>query len=337
MSITIKDVAKDAGCSLSTVSKYLNGGKLREKSKIKIEASIEKLHYFPNSAARGLRNNHTFTIGVFIPTFSDVYNTDVAYHLEKEIYQHNYSVLFSSYSDEEEIKTDIEMMLSFHVDGIIVVNTCMSEILTENIRKLEIPIVFTDKPVLKVPFDGVLADNVNGAYFGVKHLIDQKYQRIAIITGELLHNSARERYVGYTRALEDYGIPLESSLIYKGDYSIQSGYDGIVKLMDQENPPDAVFVSNVTSCEGVMSAIATLHIHSPGELGIVTFDDYDFSLFVKPNLTSVKQPIAEIAKESVELMIRRIEGDYSDYPFIKRIACTLIERKSSLKSPKGNR
>lgn len=126
--------------------------------------------------------------------------------------------------------------------------------------------------------------------------------------------TSRERLRGYLRVMEDYGCPIRKEYMIQGDFSYKSGYEGIRRLWELEKKPTAVFVSNYDMCLGAMAAVYNLNIRVPEELSVVSFDDFELSVMVRPRLTTVRQPLEQMADTAVDLLYRRMQGDYSDFP-----------------------
>ncbi|MGE4284250.1 MAG: LacI family DNA-binding transcriptional regulator [Clostridia bacterium] len=330
MAVTIKDVAKATGLSLSTISKYINGGSVREYNKKKIDEAIEKLGFSPNSMARGLRSSKTYSVGLVIPFLKDGYQAQIAANFENVLQEAGYTVVLCCHRDDIVLANEaLRFLAERKVDGVIF-NALPNENMNfDPLIYQNIPVVIYEQRIHPDKFDCITVDSAAGAYEAVEHLILQGYKRIATITGDLRNNTAVERYRGYRRVLDDYCIPFDSSLVYEGKYDVISGFTGMNTLWQQTERPDALFTANYHMCVGAISATQRLHINIPSDLAIVTFDDMEFSQLVHPTLTSIKQPIDQLISAVISILFKRINGDYSDPIKYLRIKPDLVVRDSS--------
>lgn len=333
MAVTIKDVARETDLAISTISKYINGGKVKEENRTKIEAAIQKLGYQPNEFARGLRSAKTYSIGIIVDNLRAVFSAEIVGLIEKKLKEMGYSILLCSHGNSPELLSElIEFLVEKQVEGIVLepITCCMDSL--ELAAERGIPVISIDRVLDAKRFDSVTSNSMLGIYQGVEYLIEKGHRSIAIITatkkGEVEISSGAERLRGYLRALEDYEIPVQDDLILSGDFSFQSGYDCMKKLWKRKEKPTAVIVSNYNMCLGMMAAIHEMKIKVAAKLSVVTFDDMEFSEITKPRLTAIRQPVEPIAQHVVEIMMKRIAGDYSDFPQNVKVHTTFSERES---------
>ena len=330
MPVTIKDVARVTGLSLSTISKYINGRNVRSYNRELIEKAINDLGFSPNAMARGLRSAKTFSIGLVIPFLKDGYQAQIAAKFENSLREKGYTVVLCCHRDTIDLTNEaLRFLAQRKVDGVI-----FSAIPSESIdfRPLiieDIPIVVYEHRVHPDKFDCITVDNTAGAYEAVEHLVLQGYQRIATITGDLENNTAIERYRGYRRVLEDYCIPLDPDLVFKGAYDVVSGFEGLNEFWKLDDKPDALFTANYHMCVGAVTASQQLGLRIPEDLAIVTFDDTEYSQLVHPKLTSIKQPLDQLISATITVLLKRIGKDYADPLKYLRIKPDLIVRESS--------
>lgn len=330
MTVTIKNVAEETGLSLSTISKYINGGNVRDYNKKKIDAAIAKLNFSPNAMARGLKSSKSFSVGLVIPFLKDGYHAQMAALFEHIFHEAGYTLILSCHRDTIQIANkSIQFLAERKVDGVIF-NASFSEGLDFAPLTIQnIPVVMCEQRIQPEHFDCITVDNVQGAYEAVEHLIKQGYRKIATITGDLKNNTAVERYRGYRRVLEDYCIPFDPSLVYKGVYDVVSGRKGMQALWQLEEKPDALFIANYHMCIGAFSVIPSLRITLPGDLAIATFDDLEYSQLVTPTLTSVRQPIEQLINETTDVLFKCMNGNFNTPRKYVRIKPELIVRNSS--------
>lgn len=326
---TIKDVARETGLAISTISKYMNGGTVREKNRKKIEEAVRRLNYVPNSSARGLRTKRTYRVGVITGVVNSPHTSAVISEVERKLREKGYTMLFFSY-DGSLKKTEqyIEYMIETGMDGMLVTipgNRAGSLVLPGSGT---IPVVTMEENCGIVEGDCVQTNCIMGAYEIVEHLIKKGHTDIALVKGREFSMTAEERIRGYLRVMEDYGIPVKPEYVVRGDYTYQGGYRAVARLWNLKNRPTAVFVTNYDMSMGAMEAVRDLGIRIPEELSVVVFDDFELSVMVRPKLTSVRQPLTELADAACELLIQRMNGDYSNYPRRIRLKPQCIYRDS---------
>ena len=329
MAVTIKDVARETNLAISTISKYMNGGTVRHENRVLIEAAVQKLGYSPNRSARGLRTSKTYMIGLVTGRVNSPHTAAIVSGIEKRFRELGYSVIFATHEENGvQIEDYLEYLLERGVDGIIsspiaAGGDCLKRAVEQNI-----PVLVVEENSGEMRTDCVQVDCCGGAYQIVEHLIESGHHRIAIIKGPENKLTARERLRGYFRVLEDYGYPVRQDYLIPGDFTYQSGYKGIMKLWKLEEKPSAVFVSNYDMCLGAMAAVHNLDIRVPEALSVVSFDDFELSVMVRPKLTTIRQPLEEMANAACDLLYRRIQGDYSDFPKKIRLKTKCIYRDS---------
>lgn len=333
MAITIKDVAKETNLAISTISKYMNGGNVRIENREVIEEAIRKLGYRPNRAAQGLRSSKTYMVGLVVESMENQFFSLVTEHIERALKAKGYSLLICCHRDRiEKAKKSVDFLTEKQVDGIIIVAVSGEIDYMESARGKDIPVVVLDRIPRGLYYDSVSSNSATGMYCGVEYLVRMGHRNIGIITGTVFGNpcieNGNERLAGYLRVLEDYCLPINNANIKKGDFSFESGYRGLNELMTSKEPPTAIVTSNYNMTLGAVTAIHNLKLKIPEDISFVAFDDLEFSVITNPNLTSIRQPVEEIAWKSVELLLRRIGGDYMGFPQNIKLPTTFHERES---------
>lgn len=326
---TIKDVARETNLAISTISKYMNGGKVRKKNQELIDAAVQKLHYFPNNTARWLRTSKTYRVGVIAGIVDSPHTSAILNAIERKLRDQGYSTSFFSFDQNlEKTDTYVKYMLENGVDGMLITIPGNPGGSLQLPDEMEVPVVIIEENSGVIQGDCVQTSCTVGAYEMTEHLIKNGHQKIAVIEGRGNSMTAEERMRGYYRAMEDYGIPVRSEYIVYGDYSYQGGYRGIHQLWKLEDRPTAVFSTNYDMSLGSMEAIYDLGIQIPEELSVVVFDDFELSVMVRPKLTSVRQPLEKVADAACSLLMRRMNGDYADYPKRVRLNPLCVYRDS---------
>ncbi len=332
MAAAIKDVAKKTGLSISTISNFMNGKKVREENRILIEKAIRELGYRPNEFARGLRTAKSYMVGVLIFRMQDVFSAKMAGALERYLGEQGYSmILWSHEGDKSQAGEALDFMMKNQVEGIIAEPIPGEEQLYDRIYG-KIPIVAVDRALDMKKYDSVMSNSMLGVYQGTEYLIQKGHKRIAMLAAGKYDTkgmtSGIERLKGFVRAMEDYELEVRQEWVVEGDFTFQSGYEGMKKLWEQPERPTAVISANYNMCMGMMKAIHELGILVPEELSVLSMDDMIFTEICYPQITAIRQPAEEIAKKTVEIILKRIRGDYSDFPKTLKIHTDFIERES---------
>jgi LacI family transcriptional regulator len=330
----IKQVAERAGVSIATVSHVINNTRyVTDGTKNKVHRAMEELDYQPNSVARSLRNQKTKTIGLIVPILpsdtSNFFFMTVAQGIQKTLKQYGYQVLMTNNSTEEleEEKEQIRLFSSKLIDGLIIASIADEVGYLKDTVRSNYPVVFIDRKPIGYHGDFVLADGFGGTLEAVQTLLERGHKRIGFITGGLGISTSNERLNGYKKALADYGIAFDPSLVKVADSNYESGYESARELLG-ENDIDALFVANNVLTMGAVGYLQESRISIPEKLAVIGFDDYDWTKITTPPLTVIRQPSFEIGEKAAEVMIKRIESpdqaDFREY----RLPTTLVMRGS---------
>jgi LacI family transcriptional regulator len=330
MSVTIREVAKRANVSLGTVSRYLNGYKLREHNRLRIEEAIRELGFQENIIAKGLKNNRSMTIGVVLASLTDLFATSVITAAESILAKENYSIIVCDFqSSQLQLEQKLRFLKSRSVDGLILFPGKYScpEILQEYADD-GIPVVIVNDDMPSFQTDKVTVDNSNASFRAVEWLIHQNHRDIAIINGDLGTYTGRERYKGYLEAMQTYDIKPRDEYITYGHFSNRGGYEAAINLLSLEKPPTAIYITNYYMTFGAIIAINERKIKIPGDISIIGFDHFELSDVINPPLTVVEQPTQRIGEMAAQTVIRRIKGDYDDFPVSISVKTRMIIRDS---------
>ena len=322
---TIKDVARRAGVSQSTISKYMNGGNVRPENAEAIRQAISDLDYRVNPFARSLKTNQSRSIGVLLPDMTAPFYGSVVMALDKVLREHGYHSLISCYGSNHGLERDnLQFLLSNGIDGLVYAPENISaEEFEELTASRAIPMVQVDRIIQGVESDAVLVENSAAAYEAVSRLVDRGHRRIAAITGPKSVFSARERLVGYLRALSDRGILYDDSLVISDENTFATGYRGCDTLLTLPERPTAVFATNYDITIGLITAAREKGIRIPEELDIVGFDCLEVCAMMNPPMPVVHQPEAEIGQKAASYLIERLEG-FSGPSRTTRFRCRLV-------------
>ena len=321
---TIKDVARMAGVSQSTVSKYINGGQVRPANLEAIRSAIAALDYRVNPFARSLKTQRSHSVGILLPTLSAPFYSQIFTVLDKVLRESGYHTIISCYSSDHGLERDyLNFLIGTGVDGLIYLpENLTAEEFWEITANRGIPVVQVDREIPGITADAVLTDNTESACRAVTHLIRGGHRRIAAITGPSSLQTARERIAGYLRALEEAGIHYDDSLVIRGEHVFATGYQGLVELMGLPTPPTAIFSTNNDITIGAVTAARERGIDIPRDVAVFGYDCVDICSMMTPPLPVVHQPEQEIGRTAASWLIRRLEGDDSP-PRTVRLKCDI--------------
>lgn len=331
MAATMKDIARQTGLGLATISSYFNGGNVREKNRIKIEAAIEELHYEVNEVARGLKTNATRTIGVVIPELNNTFCAEIITGMEDVLRSHGYATIVCDCRTDRKLEQEaVEFLIRRRVDGIINMPVDEEGKHLRKFQKTGKPIVLIDRRIQGISCDSVLVDNRKAAEDAVQCFIKNGHRNIGIIGGPEGIFTAQERLAGYSKALKEAGIPIRGSLIFHGDYTIQGGVRGLEELVRSNPDMTAVFVTNYEMTMGAMIGVNELGIKIPEQLSMIGFDNLQFARACNPKLTIVSQPTDGIAREVARIMLEHLENGKQENEecFSEKLQTEIIEGKS---------
>lgn len=311
MKVTIKDIAKKADVSVTTVSRVLNNKPdVGDDTRAKILKIIDQLNYNPNSVARGLVMQKTHTIGLIIPDISNPFFPQVARAVEDKAQKLGYSVIFFNTDNNlEREKKAVELFQSKQVDGLIVSLSLGNEAVLKTLKAADYPVVQIDRSASDKLYPLVSIDNQNSAYQLVEYLFKKGHRKIAHISGDLNTTTAQARMKGYKEALKDYKLELNSDYIIKGDYSQQSGLKAMEKLLNLTERPTAVFAANDLSAAGAYKAIFAAGLEIPQDIAVAGHDDIDIASLLRPELTTMRQPKYDLGEKALTVLMEMIENN----------------------------
>ena len=331
--VTIKDVARRAGLSPSTVSRALNkSGYVSGEAQRRIDAAISELGYQPNWIARSLKGKPSHTIGLIIPDIFNVYYTALAYSVSDTLRAHEYALILCVSNENPEIDLNyLKTLREKRVDGIIYAHPACghNSPFVRELANSGMPIVELNRQREKDILDAVLADNFQGAYQMTEYLIGMGHRRIGLVMGELELTTGKNRLAGYRRALQDASIPSDSDLIRMGTFTREHGERATSELLQLAEPPTAIFAGSNRLLLGTLFALQRCGLHVPNDISLVAFDDAEWMSVANPPITAVDVATGEMARLAVDLLLRRIASpEREGKPVTYMLSTTLIERAS---------
>ncbi|WP_294079323.1 LacI family DNA-binding transcriptional regulator [Proteiniphilum sp. UBA5384] len=312
--VSLKIIAKELGVSAATVSLVLNGknknGRVSEEMSKRIIDKAAELNYIPNSLAKGLKMGHSKSIGLIVADISNVFFGTLALHIQNYAEKEGYTVIIGNTNEKlEEMEKIIAFLNSRQVDGLIITPAEGSEELIESLLKVNKPLVLVDRGFPKLNVPSVLINNYEICYRSVKQLIGQGYKNPAFITYRQDQYHTNERKRGFIEAVKDADL-------YKPDNVQEVSYqmlekdmdEAIIRLLHSKNRVDAIFfATNTISMAGIKSLLKH-EILIQKDIQVMCFDETDAINLFPFRVPFIKQPIEEMAKRSLELLIERIEN-----------------------------
>ena len=331
--VSLKDIAKKVGVSTALVSYALDKnkeGRVGKEMAAKIRQAAKALNYQPNQVAKSLRSGKSYTIGLIVADISNPFFAHIARIIEDEAKKNNYTVIFGS-SDEKADRTWdlINVFLNRQVDGFIIVPSENSEKQIFYLKKHNIPFVLLDRYFPEIPTSYVVTDNFKASYQAVLRLIESGHERIGMIVYDTKLFHMQERRRGYWEALWDHNLVSESSWLKEvrhGEVK-EDTEAAISEMLSLEAPVEAIFFASNTIAINGLKQINRLNVKVPDDLAVVSFDEGDLFDFFYCPLTHVRQPIVDLSKESVKILLDMIRQDSSN---VKQVCleAELVLRKS---------
>jgi LacI family transcriptional regulator len=327
---TVADVAKRAGVSISTAARVLSGtGYAADETRQLVLDAARELGYVPNQIARSLRTRRTRTIGLLIGDVENSFYSVIARHVEAVAKHAGYHVVLCNSDDDPRIEREyLRLLEGMNVAAVIVTPTAKNRRHLDRLMEKGIVIVQVDRRVDGLDADAILVDNEAGAASAVAHLIEAGHTRIGIVTGELDVHTASQRLAGYHRALRDAGIPIHEPLIRSASFHREHAIEDATALIRAKPTPTAIFAANNILAEATLIALAQQGLRVPRDVSVAAFDDVQWMSMVEPPVTTVRQPIADMARSAAELAIRRLRDGRDGPPNTVVFRTELVERGS---------
>jgi DNA-binding LacI/PurR family transcriptional regulator len=324
------DVARRAGVSASTVSRSLTRQELvRPETRQQVLKIIKEMAYTPHPLARGLITGKSYTIGLVVPTLSNLYYGQIAEGCEKAVRNKGYNLILASSSDRHSIERKaVDMFLRRRVDGLIIAGSLDPEEVAR-LSPGSTPVVFTSQSTDSFDgFDYVLIDDALGARLACGELLSCGHDRLALITGPEASPTSKRRLRGVRSELEEIGVSIEGHYIRCGVFSsFESGFRAMDALIGVDPTPTGVFAFSDTLAAGAIRAIQQRGLRVPGDIGVVGFGDTPFAAYLSPRLTTIKSSGFELGQKAAESILSRI--DTPEQPPVRLVLPVEIVRRES--------
>jgi DNA-binding LacI/PurR family transcriptional regulator len=328
---TQKDVAREAGVSIATISRYVNNKTpIKPSKRERVQQAIEKLNYQPNLIARSLKLKITNTVALIFADVKDPFYSYIANKAERIAHNHGFSVILcnTEYSSSKELRY-IEMLKNRNVDGFMILTTVTPKAKLAAILKNQ-KVVFVDQSSGFRNEIFVKLNNREGVRQGIDYLVKNGHRDIGVINLTLSSTTGFERFEGYKQALREYGIPYKRQYVKFSGTSdwIESGYEKTVELLNLKHRPTAIFPMNGATTIGALRAIHENGLKVPDDISVIGFDENYFAELLSPALTTIAQPVEDFGEIGMRLLIETIRKKTPPKKNIIELAPHLIVRDS---------
>lgn len=311
---TMKDIARLAQVSTSTVSHVINGSRfVSDEIREKVMRIVAELNYTPSAVARSLKVRETKTIGLLVTATNNPFFAEVMAGVEQYCQQHQYNLIIATTGgDAKRLQQNLQTLMHKQVDGLLLM--CGDSRFQADIElTISLPLVVMDWWFTELNADKILENSALGGYLATKALIDTGHRKIGIITGNLKKSVAQNRLQGYKNALSESKIALNPHWIVESHFDFEGGVLGIQSLLTQSSRPTAVFCCSDTIAVGAYQAIQQQGLRIPQDLSIMGYDDIELARYLSPPLSTICQPKAELGKLAVEALLQRIKNPNENY------------------------
>lgn len=327
---TIRDVARIAGVSITTVSATINGTKpVSETLRRRVWEAVEAAGYHPDPIARHLRSGVSTTVGLIVPDIATPWAAHLARAMQAALTERGYNMLFASNQDDPEREfKEIELFNAHRVAGTVLASTSHGENYAARLATLlHGPTVLVDRVVPGLALDCVTDDNHLGAQLITRYLLRLGHRRIAFLAGRPGISPSDERLEGFVRTLQEAGVSMEADLVRRSVHRYEHAYDAVQELMSRPSPPTAIMCINIAQQLGTMAGLKSLGVSVPGDVSVASFDGFHPAEGYAPSTTSLAQDIGGISAQAAELLLQRIAGS-TEPPRLVRVAPSLKVRES---------
>lgn len=332
---TVRDVARRAGVSVSTVSHVLNQTRfVSDDLRERVLAAMRDLDYEPNAVARMLSLRRSNALGLIVSDIRNPFFASVARGVEDVAQEHGYTVVLCN-SDEDLTKETacLRALQTRQVDGVLLASAGVADEYLTRLAQAGYPVVLVDRKLPDLDLPSVVLDNEGAAYRAVQHLVECGYRRIGMLSGRPSISTTTERIAGYQRALREAGLMVDDALVVSGESTREGGARATLELLDLDPPPDAIFSGNNLMSIGALEAIASRRLLVPDDVALVGFDDVPWSDAFRPHLTTVAQPTYELGRQAALMLVDLLRSP--GVSALRRVVLdgTLVIRESASPRP----
>ncbi len=310
MAATYKDIQRLTGLSLSTISKYFNGGNVLDENRKAIERAAAGLKFRMNDYARGLKSRRSKTIGILIPELSSTFHTSIITDVEDILRRNGYgTIVCDSRLDKQVEREALAFLLGKMVDGIIAIPFDKTGEFLKLAGDRNVPVVLIDRLATDYRTDAVIVDNFGAAEMAAREFVENGHQRIAMLCGPEGIFTMKSRMEGFQKALLKNHVKLNSEYFISEEMTIGGGHEGVGRLLRLQDPPTALFCANYEITLGAIIALHEAAVKIPDDLSVIGFDNILLAKVIQPSLTMIVQPMREIAENAARMMLDRLESE----------------------------
>lgn len=333
MDITIKDVAKKAGVSISTVSRVINDSKpVSNEIRQRVLEVIRETGYTPNPVARSLVMKKSQLIGVVVPNISNLFIGEMLSGVEEIGKMYGYDMLLcNSYGELEQEIRYLNLLKAKQVEGIVFMTWKLQEELVEYLSDIDVPIVLINRNTSSLNIPSVSIDNYGATYEMTNYLIDQGHQRIALIRNNKDKDAfGFDQFRGYKKSLEDHGLAVDEKLVGYGNYKLEDCYKIVEGFIEEKILPSAIFATSDLMAIGAINCLLDFGYRVPEDVSVVGYNDIKLASVYRPKLTTIHQPIYDIGAVATRMIIKIINKEEIEHNIVV-LPHQLIIRGSSMK------
>lgn len=328
---TMKDIARLAQVSTSTVSHVINGSRfVSDEIREKVMRIVAELNYTPSAVARSLKVRETKTIGLLVTATNNPFFAEVMAGVEQYCQKNQYNLIIATTGgDAKRLQQNLQTLIHKQVDGVLLM--CGDSRFQADMElTVPLPLVVMDWWFTELNADKILENSERGGYLATKSMVDAGHQKIGIITGNLRKSVAKNRLQGYKKALSEANIVLNPDWIVESHFDFEGGIVGAQKLLALSDRPTAIFCCSDTIAIGAYQAIQNQGLRIPQDISIMGYDDIELARYLFPSLSTISQPKAELGKLAVETLLQRIQEPNENYrTLVLEPTCILRESISS--------
>lgn len=311
MPINSKEIAARVGVSQATVSRVINNkDNVREDTRRRVLAVIEEMGYIPDAGARGLVTQRTTKIGLIVSDIVNPFYPELVESVEEFARDSGYAVLLcNTQRDPSKDRICARFLIEQRVAGVLFTSVTPQSTAPTQFTRARTPFVFMNRYLTNLAVPSVLTDNVGGAYKMVEYLIELGHTRIGFVRGLPDTTTSQDRELGYRHCLLDHGLQIDDALLEQGNYDWKAAHAATVRLLQLPDRPTAIFCANDYMAFGALDAAYDLALAVPEDVSIVGFDNIQLSSLKTVGLTTVEQPIAEMARRAMAILLEIIRAD----------------------------
>ncbi|MCB1379159.1 MAG: LacI family DNA-binding transcriptional regulator [Alphaproteobacteria bacterium] len=311
---TMKDVARLAGVSIATVSAALSGKNYVSPTlNERVRAAVDELGYAPNAMASGLKRGRSTLIGLIVPDITNPFFTEMVHVVQREARAEGLTVILGVSDDDARQEAELVRLMRSHQAAGTIISPCGSDDDTRRLAEVggRMPIVAIDNVADGMGFDMVVIDNRQAARLAVDHIVTLGHRHIAAVTGPRHRHVSRERLFGFESAMDGHGLSINPDHVVQGEFHVSKAFDAGMALLKAPDPPTAIFVANNQMLIGMLQALAQAGMSVPDDMSVASIDDFPWAAAVTPALTTVTQPVVDMARIGLERLRLRIDGEDS--------------------------